>query len=130
MNNAKFRTIRAITISTAVALGIGAAGAYAGTDTEFETDGVISYVVRFPDLDVSKTDGAAALYHRLGHAARVVCTPLQSSNRVNSSRYRDCLVQAVDNAVAGINRPLLRQYHQSRTNKGDNASLVQVAKAN
>jgi UrcA family protein len=131
MNNAKIRTIRAITISAAAALGLGAAGAIAGTPaTEFVADGVISYVVRFPDLDLSKTDGAAVLYRRLDQAARVVCEPLQNSDRVHESRYRACLVQAVDNAVAGIDRPLLWQYHQARTNKGDKAPLAQVANAN
>jgi UrcA family protein len=130
MNNIKIRTIRAITISTAVALGIGAAGASAGTtDTVFETDGAINYVVRFPDLDLSKTEGVAALYHRLDHAARVVCAPLRrDSDQVNPPQYRACLAQAVDSAVAGINRPLLWQYHAAHT-KGGIASSVQLAKA-
>ena len=130
MNNVKFRALRAITISTAIALGLGAAAATAGTSaTEYTADGVLSYTVRFPDLDLSKADGAAALYHRLGHAARIVCAPLESSDRLNAAPYRACLAQAVAGAVAGIDRPLLWQYHAARTKSG-NANPVQLAKVN
>jgi len=130
MNNTKIRTIRAITISTAVALGFGTGAASAGPSaTQFVSDGANSYVVRFPDLDLSKIDGAAALYGRLSRAAHVVCEPLQSRDLAIAARYRACLVQAVANAVAQVDRPMLSQYYESRT-KGDKASFVQLAQAN
>ncbi len=129
MNSTKIHAIRGVAISAAVILGSGSAAAFAGTaDTEFETEGVSHYVVRFPDLDLSKIEGAAVLYGRLSHAARVVCAPLQSPDLEGKAKYRACLQQAVANAVAGINRPLVRQYHESRT-KSDKASPVQLAKA-
>jgi hypothetical protein len=40
------------------------------------THAASKYVVRFADLDVSKIEGASALYTRLSHAAGVVCEPL------------------------------------------------------
>ena len=129
MNNTKIHAIRVLAISAAVTLGFATAGASAGlAATEFVTDGVSHYVVRFPDLDLSKIEGAAALYGRLSHAARVVCAPLQSPDLEGKAKYRACLQQAVANAVAGINRPLVWQYHESRT-KSDKASPVQLAKA-
>ena len=129
MNNTKIHAIRILAISAAVTLGFGSAGASADTAaTEFVRDGVPNYVVRFPDLDLNKIEGAAALYSRLGHAARVVCAPLQNADIERKTKYRMCLQQAVANAVADINRPLVLQYHESRT-KSDKASPVQLAKA-
>jgi UrcA family protein len=127
MNNVKFRNLRTLAIGITLAAGIGAAASAGTPDTQYVTDGIVSYVVRFPDLDLSKADGAAVLYHRLGHAARIVCTPLESSERLNSAPYRECLAQAVAQAVASINRPMLSQYHAARV-KGGNGS-VQLAKA-
>ena len=87
-----------------------------------------TYVVRFQDLDLSKIDGATALYARLRHAARVVCDPLESREMGLAEKYRACMNKAIADAVASVNRPLVSQYHQSRT-KGDR-TFVQLAKAN
>jgi UrcA family protein len=127
MNNAKIRSIYAAAIGAALALGFGTAGA--SEETEFVRDGVSNYVVRFPDLDLSKVEGAAALYSRLNHAARVVCAPVQRPDIAGKTQYRLCLQQAVANAVASINRPMVWQYHETRT-KGDKGTVVQLAKAN
>ena len=129
MNTAKIHAIRVLAISAAITLGFATAGASAGTaEAVFVRDGAINYVVRFPDLDLNKIEGAAALYSRLNHAGQTVCAPLQSRDLKGETTYRACVQQAVANAVAGINRPLVWQYHQSRT-KGDKALPVQLAKA-
>jgi UrcA family protein len=129
MTNTKTHAIRAITLSAATALGFYAAGASAGTqNVQFVSDGVNKYIVRFPDLDLSKMDGAAALYVRLQHAAGIACNSLQSRDIGIAAKYRACMQHAVADAVASVNRPLLSQYHESRTN-GGKAGPVQLAQA-
>jgi len=129
MTNTKTHAIRAITLSAATALGFYAAGASAGTQhVQFVSDGVNKYIVRFPDLDLSKMDGAAALYVRLQHAAGIACNSLQSRDIGIAAKYRACMQHAVADAVASVNRPLLSQYHESRTN-GGKAGPVQLAQA-
>jgi UrcA family protein len=130
MNNTKTRAIRAITISMAMALGFGAAAARAGSPTGlFVSDGVNKYVVRFSDLDLGKIDGAAALYNRLRRAAAVVCSPLDSPTLQFAFQYRACVDHAIAGAVASVNRPMLSQYHESRT-RGDKTAVGQLARAN
>jgi UrcA family protein len=127
MNNTK---IRAIAISAAIILGFSAAAASAGTSSsQFVRDGVNTYIVRFPDLDLSKVDGAATLYSRLRRAAAIVCSPLESRSLGMAAQYRVCVDQAIADAVAGVGRPMLSQYHQSHT-KGDKTAVAQLARAN
>jgi UrcA family protein len=129
MTHTKNHAIRAITLSAAAALGCYAAGASAGSQNDqFVSDGVNKYIVRFPDLDLSKMEGAAALYVRLQHAAGTVCDSLQSRDIGIAAKYRACMQHAVADAVASVNRPLLSQYHESRT-KGGNAGAIQLAQA-
>jgi UrcA family protein len=130
MNNTKTSTIRAITISVAMVLGFSAAAASAGpSDGLFVGDGVNKYTVRFPDLDLSKVDGAAVLYTRLRHAAALVCSPLDGRGLALNPQYRACVDQAIAGAVQSVGRPMLSQYHESHT-KGDKTGMTQLAKAN
>jgi len=130
MKKTNIQAIRAVAICTAVALGFSAAGASAATSKiQFVSDGVNKYVVRYSDLDLSKIDGAAALYSRVSYAAAIVCNSLQSRNLGIAAKYQACVAQAIANAVAGVDRPLVSQYHESRT-KGTKAAYAQLAKAN
>jgi UrcA family protein len=130
MNSTGTRAIRAITISTAIVLGFSAAIASANTaNTQPVSYGVNQYTVRFADLDLSKLDGAAALYHRLNQAAALVCSPLESKRLGMAEQYQLCLSHAVAGAVANVGRPMLSQYHESRT-LGDKAAMIQLAKVN
>jgi UrcA family protein len=130
MNNTKTRAIRAITISAALVLGFSAAAASAGTsNSQFVSDGVNTYVVRFPDLDLGKIDGAAVLYRRLRQAAAIVCRPLQGQGLTMYTLYRGCVDHAIAGAVASVDRPLLSQYHESH-GKGDKVAVAQLARAN
>jgi UrcA family protein len=127
MNNS---TIRAITISAAMVLGFSAATASAGTsNSQFVSDGVNQYIVRFPDLDLSKVDGATVLYHRLRQAAAIVCSPLQSQRLGMAAQYQECVDHAIAGAVASVNRPMLSQYHESQT-KGGKTAATQLARVN
>jgi UrcA family protein len=122
--------IRAITISAAIVLGFSAAAAPASSPNgQFVSDGVNKYNVRFPDLDLSKVNGAAALYRRLRQAAAIVCSPLESASLQMATQYRACVDQAIDGAVASVGSPMLSQYHESHT-KGVKTAVAQLARAN
>lgn len=129
MNKTVTRAICAMTVSSVIALGFGVTNASAAATDQFVSDGVNKYIVRFPDLDLSKMAGATALYSRINIAARIVCRPLEGRDLQQASEHRTCLRKAVAGAVADVNRPLLSQYHQLRT-QGDKAGLVRLAQAN
>jgi UrcA family protein len=128
MNNTNTRAIRAITISTAIVLGFSAAIASANTSNSQPVSyGVNQYTVRFADLDLSKLDGAAVLYRRLNQAAALVCSPLDSKRLGMAAQYQLCVNHAIAGAVANVGRPMLSQYHESRT-QGAQAAVIQLAK--
>jgi UrcA family protein len=127
MNNTK---IRAITISAAIVLGFSVAAAFASTtNSQFVSDGVNKYIVRFPDLDLSKLDGAAVLYRRLRQAAAIVCRPLESRGLETATLYQVCVDHAIAGAVASVGRPILSQYCESQTKSGK-TTVTQLARAN
>jgi UrcA family protein len=128
MNKTTSTAARTIAICIAATLGYTAA---AGTTANSlpVTNSQVQYVVRFSDLDVSKTEGATALYARIRHAARIVCAPGESREMGLAAIYRACMEESIANAVAKVDRPLLSQYHQART-KGGKSAPVQLANAN
>ena len=130
MNSTKTRAIRAITISTAIVLGFSASIASANTSSSQSVNyGVKQYTVRFADLDLSKLDGAAALYRRLNQAAAIVCSPLESRSLDMAAQYRACVDHAIAGAVTSVDSPMLSQYYGSQT-KGTKTVTIQLAKAN
>ena len=90
------------------------------------TDWLATYPVRYSDLDISKMKGAKTLYLRIRYAAETLC---ESTATWGKKEGAACVRKAIDDAVARVNSPLLSQYHQLRS-KGDNAGLMQLAKAN
>jgi UrcA family protein len=122
---------RAMTICFAAFLVFNAVDASAASPSNAPsaTDGLLKYVVRFHELDLSKIEGVTALYARLGYAASVVCAPFVSREMWVAKKHRACMDKAIVDAVASVDRPLLSQYHNLRT-KGDKAGLVRLAKAN
>jgi len=131
MNNTILAMTRALTIGIAAILAFNSANASADgvSNVQSMTNQYLTYVVRFSDLDVSKIEGAKTLYTRLRYAAKVVCEPLESASSWGYARHNDCIDKAIADAVASVDRPLLSQYHQSRT-KGEKAGPVQLAKSN
>ncbi len=69
-------------------------------------------IVRFADLDITRSTGAATLYARITAAARTVCEPSLSSWELGlSSQTRQCQEQAIERAVTDVNAPALTSYH-------------------
>jgi UrcA family protein len=70
-------------------------------------DSVVSKTVKFKDLDISKADGAQALYGRISAAAHAVC------RMEPYMLVRRCRDRAIDDAVHGVGSALLSSIHRS-----------------
>ena len=78
-------------------------------------DDNLSRVVKFGDLDLTHSQGAAVLYTRIRSAAREVCVPEYNwvmEMRAISAKCRD---EAIARAVGEVNAPALTAYYQGRT---------------
>jgi len=71
--------------------------------------------VKYSDLNLSTTDGAATLYGRLMVAAKRVCRSDEGRTALYFQNRRECVRDALDGAVASVNQPALTSYHLSRT---------------
>jgi UrcA family protein len=123
------KLVKSILAAGFVALGCAAIGgtALASEPTATATtNGSVTYLVRYSDLDVSTTKGAKTLYLRISYAAETLC---ESTATWGKKEGEACVHKAVNDAVARVDAPLLSQYHQLRA-KGDKAGLVQLAKTN
>lgn len=80
-----------------------------------DTDDVKTFTVSYADLDLSKPAGAKTLYSRIKRAARNVCSPYDSIHFRRA--WRDCLDQAITNAVAEVNRPTLAALHAEKAKR-------------
>jgi UrcA family protein len=84
--------------------------------------------VRFGDLNVDQTAGAAVLYRRIHNAAESVCgEPQLPGSRIVSYSWRRCVAQAVDRAVAAVDRPALTAYYRAHTTPSDRGSSMTFA---
>ena len=91
------------------------------------TDGaVLSQKVEYGDLDLSDMNGTKALYRRLLEAAESVCAPLEGRDLARVQRHSACVYGAMASSVARVNKPLLRQYFESKYS-GPGPAPVQVA---
>jgi UrcA family protein len=110
-----------------LAIGCAAIGgnALAQQPTVAATTNSAAYPVGYSDLDVSTMRGTKTLYLRIRFAAETLC---ESAATWGKKEGQACVDKAVDDAVGRINRPLLSQYHQLRT-QGDKAGIVKLAKA-
>jgi UrcA family protein len=90
------------------------------------TQELVSYPVRYSDLDVSKMKGAKTLYLRIRYAAETLC---ESAATWGKKQGEACTQKAVNDAVGRVDAPLLTRYSQLHS-KGDKAGLVQLAKTN
>ena len=86
---------------------------------------VPSVVVHFADLDLSRSEGATVLYHRLKGAAETVCAPLDDRDLARHMSFKACVQNAISTAVAKVDQPALTAYYEAKTN-GRNAT-IQIA---
>jgi UrcA family protein len=121
-NFAKFMVAVSFLALGCTAIG-GNALAQQPTENGAAATWLVTYPVRYADLDVSKMKGAKTLYLRIRYAAEQLC---ESAATWGKKEGEACVRKAVDDAVARADVPLLSQYHQLRS-KGDKAGPVQLA---
>lgn len=91
-------------------LGIAAASLLATAATASEAS-VVTTVVSYTDLDLSKQTDAVKLYWRLKNASYAVCG-VYDPRQLKMQRLRnDCYRTALADAVAKVNRSTLTQLH-------------------
>ena len=72
-------------------------------------------VVRYTELDLTRTTGVTILYDRIKRAAQAVCDPFRGYS-VHQFRYeQECVEQAVAEAVARVAHPNVTAYHEAKT---------------
>jgi UrcA family protein len=69
--------------------------------------------VRFADLDLDHTPGAATMYRRLRHAVEQVCSPLQGRDLGKKERFDRCTAESMGASIAKVNRVALTEYYRS-----------------
>ena len=93
----------------ALALGFQSAHAVAPQDEP-------SAVVRFADLDLSRSESVAALYRRLQGAAETVCARLDDHEGLRHMHYETCVQRTISAAVVKVDRPALTAFHEAKMN--------------
>jgi UrcA family protein len=111
---------RFTTLMTVFALTLGVQSADAAPPQD-----VPSIVVHFADLDVSRDEGASALYRRLKSAAETVCAPLDDRDVARHMKFRACVQRAISTAVAQVDQPAVTRYYEAKTNRQN--ALIKVA---
>jgi UrcA family protein len=75
----------------------------------------LTETVQYADLNLDRPQGATTLHKRLSRAAKSVCAPLRGRGDLERTRqHRGCISEALANAVAQVNQPLLTEHHRSR----------------
>ena len=107
----RIRRLIATAIVSAVASSFAVVCA-AADDTE-----TVSVVVKFGDLNISNTQGAATLYGRIVAAAQNVCGPYDSSDVFHHgtrARVNACVHKAIADAVTKVGQPELFAVYNTR----------------
>jgi UrcA family protein len=115
-----------LTVSIAVAiLSIAGTSLVVPEATAGSAPALPSQVVRYDDLNLAQPRGVAILYARIHAAAEMVCGQAQRiGSRLVSNAWKVCVAEAVDQAVAKVDRPALTAYHRARTGA---PSLIRTA---
>jgi UrcA family protein len=82
-------------------------------------------IVKFADLDVSTSQGAAALYRRIHGAAVDVCSRMYVESQSYKWHKNACLQKVIGDAVTKANRPALSAVYASKS--GVSAPMVLAA---
>lgn len=109
-------TITSIPVRNLVASAILGALAFSFASVSGAADGTTypQLAVKFGDLDVSTSQGAAALYGRIHSAAYNVCWRLSDSNEAFKSSKDACLQKVIAAAVTKVNEPALSAVFASK----------------
>ena len=70
--------------------------------------------VKFADLNVTSTQGAATLYSRIRMAANLVCLPLDNGDLKSKKLMDNCIHKAIADAVARVDQPALYSVYNAK----------------
>lgn len=119
-------TITTTALRTLVAGAILGAVAFSFAAVSNAVDSDIPLVmVKFADLDVSTSRGAASLYGRIHGAAANVCSRMYVEQQSYKWHQKACMQTVIGDAVTRVNRPALSAIFAS--NYGASAPLVVAA---
>lgn len=76
-----------------------------------------SMTIAYSDLDLARPEGAQTLYRRIASAARYVCGPVDNRQLRSYRSFRDCVQDAVDEAVRQIDRGTLTALHRQQAGR-------------
>jgi len=109
-------TITSTPLRTLVAGAILSALAFSAATVSRADDGTTppQVIVKFGDLDVSTSQGAAALYGRIHRAAVDVCSRMYVIEQAYKWHKDACLQQVIGEAVTKVNRPALSAVFASK----------------
>jgi UrcA family protein len=111
--NAKgFRGLVVAAVCTAGATGLAALQAAAADGGDLP-----KVTVKFGDLDVSRPEGATALYRRIRAAAEQVCWLYDGWDLGPRFRMHSCMERAIAAAVRSVNRPELYAVYNAHNRK-------------
>ena len=72
-------------------------------------------IVKYGDLDVATSQGAATLYNRIRFASEGLCSPLNDHGDFRAAfRWQKCVKQAIAGAVAKVNQPALSAVYATK----------------
>jgi UrcA family protein len=101
--------ILAATIFAALTCGIAT--------VSFASDGTdaLQAKVKYDDLNVSSSSGAATLYNRIRTAAENVCHPFNNRDFASQKLLAACVHEAMSDAVKEVNQPALFTIYNAKT---------------
>ena len=110
MNTAtRLPRILAATIFAALTFSIATAS-FASDSTD-----ALQGKVKYGDLNVSSTSGAATLYNRIRAAAENVCHPFNNRDFASQKLLAACVHKAMSDAVNEVNQPALFTIYNAKT---------------
>jgi UrcA family protein len=92
-------------IATAI-IGVLTSG-FAAICGAADSTGAPQAIVKYADLDLSTSQGAAVLYNRIRVASEGVCAPFDGGDLNSKSHAKACVQRAIEGAVAKVDRPAL-----------------------
>jgi UrcA family protein len=103
-----------------VALAVGSLALAPAAMAEPDVVRPVSATVSYADLDLSTEAGARTMLQRIRFTAREMCgsEPVHSPLTPRApTQFRNCVIDAVDSAVAGLGAPLVAALHNDEAEK-------------
>jgi UrcA family protein len=118
ITSTRFRGLIATAIVSALASSFTAVCAAADS-----TDAPTA-IVKYGDLNVSTSQGAASLYWRIRMAAETVCRPLDGGDLASKMRNGACVSKAIADAVTKVDQPELFDVYNAKNTTRMPANLL------